>query len=204
MLSASAESPGATALQLRRAAFLDRDGVINIDTAYLHRWEDFRFVPGAVEAMRRLHQAGYALVVVTNQSGIARGFYTEDEYQVLTRHMVQALADQGAPLTAVYHCPHHPGGSVAPYAVECDCRKPSPGMMLRAAAEWHLSLTDSILVGDKASDIEAGRAAGVGALFKVASEHYDEPATTPVTTSQRPDAEHADLLHCVTALLGPA
>ena len=188
----------------RRAAFLDRDGVINIDTAYLHRWEDFQFVPGAVDALRRLRLAGYALVVITNQSGIARGYYTEDDYQALTRQMQRALADQGAPLTAVYHCPHHPGGSVAAYAVECDCRKPQPGMILRAAAEWQLSLPDSILVGDKVSDIEAGRAAGVGANFKVASDQYDVPAATSQAAEAQPEADYADLSHCVAALLGPA
>src|SRR5690606_24232500 len=106
----------------RKAAFLDRDGVINLDRAYVHQWSDFEFVPGAVDAMRRLREAGYVLVVVTNQSGLARGMYTEAQYQALTEQMRQALAEAGAEVAAVYHCPHHPKGSVAELAVECDCR----------------------------------------------------------------------------------
>ncbi len=98
---------------LRKAAFLDRDGVINKDKAYVHRWEDFEFVPGAVEGMRRLQQAGYALMVVTNQSGLALGYYTEDQYQTLTSRLRQELAAQGVTLSGVYHCPHQPQGSVA-------------------------------------------------------------------------------------------
>lgn len=95
---------------LRKAAFLDRDGVINLDRAYVSRWEDFEFVPGAIDAMRSLKQSGFALVVVTNQSGIARGYYTEDQFQALTITMKHALAEAGAAVDAVYHCPHHPVG----------------------------------------------------------------------------------------------
>jgi D-glycero-D-manno-heptose 1,7-bisphosphate phosphatase len=95
-------------LSLRKAVFLDRDGVINIDRAYVSRWDDFEFVPGAVEALRALKNAGFALVVVTNQSGIARGYYTEAQYQALTIEMKRTLAEAGAELDAVYHCPHHP------------------------------------------------------------------------------------------------
>jgi len=109
---------------LRKAAFLDRDGVINKDKAYVHRWEDFEFVPGAVEGMRRLQQAGYALVVVTNQSGLARGYYTEAQYQALTTALREELSRQGVQLDGVYHCPHHPQGSVPHLAVDCDHRLP--------------------------------------------------------------------------------
>lgn len=157
-----------SAPQRARAVFLDRDGVVNVDHGYVGRWEDFEFVPGAVDAMRRLHQAGWRLVVVTNQSGIARGYYTEADYEALTAQMKAELAAAGAPLAAVYHCPHHPKGSVAAYARDCDCRKPAPGMILRAAQELGISLAESVLVGDKASDAQAARAAGVGRVVLVA------------------------------------
>ena len=190
------DGAGASAAAPRQAAFLDRDGVINRDRAYVSRWEDFEFVPGAVDAMRRLKQAGYALVVVTNQSGIARGYYSEAQYQALTAAMQQALANAGAAVDAVYHCPHHPKGKVAELAIDCDCRKPAPGMILRAAKELNLSLPDSILVGDKPSDIEAARAAGVGRAYIVQSDNAE--STTGLAGA---DAAHADLQSCVAALL---
>lgn len=190
------DGAGASAAAPRQAAFLDRDGVINRDRAYVSRWEDFEFVPGAVDAMRRLKKAGYALVVVTNQSGIARGYYSEAQYQALTAAMQQALANAGAAVDAVYHCPHHPKGKVAELAIDCDCRKPAPGMILRAAKELNLSLPDSILVGDKPSDIEAARAAGVGRAYIVQSDNAE--STTGLAGA---DAAHADLQSCVAALL---
>lgn len=180
----------------RKAAFLDRDGVINLDRAYVSRWEDFEFVPGAIDAMRRLKKAGYALVVVTNQSGIARGYYTEAQYQALTAAMKQALADAGVAVDAVYHCPHHAKGEVAELAIDCDCRKPAPGMILRAAKELNLSLADSILVGDKPSDIEAARAAGIGKAYIVQSDNAE--STTDLAGA---DAAYADLQSCVAAFL---
>lgn len=190
------DGAGASAAAPRQAAFLDRDGVINRDRAYVSRWEDFEFVPGAIDAMRRLKQAGYALVVVTNQSGIARGYYSEAQYQALTAAMQQALADAGAAVDAVYHCPHHPKGQLAELALDCDCRKPAPGMILRAAKELNLSLPDSILVGDKPSDIEAARAAGVGRAYIVQSDNAE--STTGLAGA---DAAYADLQSCVAALL---
>lgn len=156
-----------------RAVFLDRDGVVNVDHGYVGRWQDFEFVPGAVDAMRCLHDAGWRLVVVTNQSGIARGYYSEADYEALTERMKAELAAFGAPLAGVYHCPHHPKGTVAAYTRDCDCRKPAPGLILRAAAELGLSLADSVLVGDKASDAQAARAAGVGRVVLVADGAAD-------------------------------
>lgn len=185
---------------LRRAAFLDRDGVINIDSEYLSRWEDFQFIPGSVEAMRLLQQAGYALVVVTNQSGIARGYYSEDDYQLLTRQMRAALQAEGVTLAGIYHCPHHPAGRLAAYAVDCDCRKPRPGLLRQAAAELGLQMDASFLVGDKLSDIQAARAAGVGRAYLVRSGHALQPAETA-----QADGMFADLAACARHLLaGPA
>jgi rfaE bifunctional protein nucleotidyltransferase chain/domain len=180
---------------LRKAVFLDRDGVINLDKAYVHRWEDFVFMPGAVEGMRRLQESGYALVIVTNQSGLARGYYTEAQYQALTVTLREHLSNQGVQLAGVYHCPHHPKGSVPALSIDCACRKPSPGMLLQAVLELGLSLSDSLLVGDKASDIQAARAAGVGKAYLVAS---DNPESGSVPTDA--DGHFASLLDCATQL----
>jgi D-glycero-D-manno-heptose 1,7-bisphosphate phosphatase len=149
-------------LPLRRALFLDRDGVINVDSGYTHRIEDFVFVPGIFELAARGHALGMALVVVTNQAGIGRGLYTEDDFQHLTLWMRERFAERGSPLAAVYHCPFHPEAGVGAYRRESEFRKPNPGMLLQARSELGLDLARSAIVGDKPSDIEAGRRAGVG------------------------------------------
>lgn len=181
---------------LRKAAFLDRDGVINKDRAYVHRWEDFEFVPGAIEGLQKLQDAGYALVIVTNQSGLARGFYTEAQYHALTSAMAEHLAGQGVKLDGVYYCPHHPKGSVPELALHCECRKPAPGMLQQAARELGLSLFDSLLIGDKPSDIEAARAAGVGRTYSVDSDNAE--ASRGVAGA---DAHFASLLDCALHIL---
>jgi D-glycero-D-manno-heptose 1,7-bisphosphate phosphatase len=157
--------------QPRPAAFIDRDGVINEERDYAWRTEDFHLLPGAVAGLQRLQAAGFALVVVTNQAGIGRGYYTEGDFAHLTAHMRALLADQGVALAGVYHCPHHPSAGLGAYRQDCDCRKPRPGMLLRAAQELGLDLPRSVLVGDKLSDIEAGRAAGVRHAVLVTSGH---------------------------------
>ena len=151
--------PGATGR--RRAAFLDRDGVINIDHGYVFRREEFEFVPGTLAACAQLHRQGMLLVVVTNQSGIGRGLYSEDDFRRLSAWMSAEFAAAGAPLAGVYHCPHHPQAALAQFRLACDCRKPAPGLLLAAARELSLDLSRSVLFGDKASDIEAALAAGV-------------------------------------------
>ena len=154
-------------MTLRPAAFLDRDGVLNEDLGYVVRREDFHWLPGAMQALQRLQQAGYALVVVTNQSGVARGLYTLADVHALHADMQQELSAHGVTLTAVYVCPHHPDGVVGAYRQHCDCRKPRPGMILQALREQGLDPARSVLFGDKASDVEAGRAGGLARCVQV-------------------------------------
>lgn len=149
------------------AVFLDRDGVLNEDRGYVHRWEDFSFLPGAIDALRQLQQQGYLLVVITNQSAVARGLCSEADVLALHERMCAFLREQGIELAGIYYCPHHPQGSVSDYAIVCSCRKPEPGMILRAAQEHGIDLARSLLVGDKISDLEAGRAAGIPSLYLV-------------------------------------
>ncbi len=144
------------------AVFLDRDGVINQDTGYVSCIDDFHFIDGAIEALQLLKKKGYSLVVVTNQSGIARGYYSEEQFMQLTEWMDWSLADRDVDLDGIYYCPHHPTAGEAPYRQECNCRKPAPGMLLDAARELDIDLAGSYMVGDKAADMQAARAAGVG------------------------------------------
>jgi D-glycero-D-manno-heptose 1,7-bisphosphate phosphatase len=147
--------------------FFDRDGVLNADIGYLWRKEDFVWMPGAPEAIRLFNQLGWRVVVVTNQSGVARGYYQESDVQSLHAWMNEQLAAQGAHIDSFHFCPHYPQGAQAKYAVECDCRKPGPGMILRGLAEWTADPADCILIGDKESDIAAATAAGIkGYLFE--------------------------------------
>lgn len=152
---------------LKKAIFLDRDGVINRDIGYLGSWNNFEFLPGAQSAMRALCEAGYSIIIVTNQSGIARGYYSIDDYERLTTEMIGSLSECGVSVLAVYYCPHHPTGSVERFAVNCDCRKPAPGMILRAAAEHGIDLASSVFIGDKHTDMQAAASAGVGRAYLV-------------------------------------
>ncbi len=145
----------------RKAVFLDRDGVINEDHGYVYRKEDFEFVDGIFEACQRFQHQGYLLIVVTNQSGIARGMYTEAQFQKLTDWMVERFREQGVTITKVYHCPHHPDFGPA-YERNCDCRKPKPGMILRGIEEFELVPKLCMMVGDKASDMTAAESADLG------------------------------------------
>jgi D-glycero-D-manno-heptose 1,7-bisphosphate phosphatase len=152
------------------ALFLDRDGVINVEKNYVHRIEDFEFVPGIFELCAVATELGLCPVVVTNQAGIGRGYYTEADFQALTTWMLERFRERGIEIGAVYHCPYHPTAGVGEYRRESFDRKPNPGMFLRARDELGLDMAGSILVGDKASDIEAGRAAGVGTLIKLTDD----------------------------------
>lgn len=150
----------------RPALFFDRDGVLNEDYDYVHKVEDFTWVAGAPEAIRYLNDRGWLVFVVTNQSGVARGYYDEAAIHLLHAHMQTELTRIGAHIDDFRHCPHHPKAEVTAYKQECDCRKPGPGMILDLLRAWPVDATRSLLIGDKARDIEAAEAAGLrGHLF---------------------------------------
>ena len=150
---------------LRPALFLDRDGVLNEDPGYVHRWEDFRWIPGAREAVAAFNRAGWWVFVVTNQSGVGRGYYAENDVIALHARMSESLAEIDARIDAYYYCPHHPDARVEAYRhPDPPDRKPNPGMLLRAMAEHPVDVARSLMVGDKDGDVEAGQRAGVRAL----------------------------------------
>ncbi len=150
----------------RPAVFLDRDGVLNVDSGYVHRVEDFAWVDGALEAIRRFNELGYWVFVVTNQSGVARGYYDEAAVDRLHRWMAKEAGRTGARIDDFRYCPHHPEGSLAAYARACACRKPAAGMLHDLMSAWPVDREHSLMIGDKASDMEAARQAGIaGHLF---------------------------------------
>ncbi len=144
------------------AVFLDRDGVINVDHGYVHDEHDFEFIDGVFEACKQLKQMGYQLVLVTNQSGIARGKFSEDRFLSLTQWMDWNFVDNGVEFDGIYYCPHHPEHGIGKYKEDCDCRKPKPGMFISARDFLKIDMAKSVMVGDKAEDLMAADAAGVG------------------------------------------
>jgi D-glycero-D-manno-heptose 1,7-bisphosphate phosphatase len=155
-------------IRVRRAVFVDRDGVLNAAHGVVSRPEDFEWMPGAITALRALRRGGWRLVVVSNQPGIARGLFGPAEYDNLTGWMLAELAQHGVALDAVYHCPHLPDAPLAVWCRHCDCHLPAPGMLRRAARDLKLDLPACVMVGAQASDIAAGRAAGVAACIRIA------------------------------------
>jgi D-glycero-D-manno-heptose 1,7-bisphosphate phosphatase len=178
-----------------KALFLDRDGVINVDYGYVHTPENCEFVDGIFELVRLANAADYRVVVVTNQAGIGRGYFTEAQFAVFMDWMRDAFVREGARLDRVYFCPHHPEAGLGAYRQACACRKPQPGMLNTAKRELDLDMASSLIVGDKLSDLEAGARAGVarGVLF------------APGETAQVPSGimQVASLLD-IGALLRPA
>jgi D-glycero-D-manno-heptose 1,7-bisphosphate phosphatase len=146
----------------KRAIFLDRDGVINVDTGYVGHWDDFEFKEGVFKLLKALSSKGFLLFIVTNQSGIGRGYFSEEQFHILMDKMLAAFSEKKINIDGIYYCPHFESSQMGRYNRRCECRKPKPGMILEAAAEFDLALEGSILIGDKTTDIEAGAAAGVG------------------------------------------
>lgn len=146
---------------MTKPIFLDRDGVITADPPhYAHRIDQLSLIPGSAEAIHLLNKKGFTIIVITNQSGVAKGMYKEEDIHIFNNEMKKKLLEQGAYVDAIYYCPHHPKGIIPEYRKDCDCRKPKPGMLRKAVEEMNLSLDNSYLVGDKWSDIKAGKAVG--------------------------------------------
>lgn len=146
---------------LTPAVFLDRDGVINLDTGYTHKVEELKILPGVAEGCKQLMNAGFELIIVTNQSGIARGLYSEHDYQTFNSALVSQLSQDNVRFLAAYYCPHHQDGKTEGYSYICDCRKPKPGMLLQARREHNIDMQRSYIIGDRASDLQAGENAGL-------------------------------------------
>ena len=150
----------------RPALFLDRDGVLNEDRGFVHRWEDFRWIAGAKDAVAAFNRAGWLVIVVTNQSGVGRGYYSEADMHALHARMREDLAAAGGHIDAFYHAPQHPEAPVEAYRhPDPPLRKPNPGMILQALAEWPIDREASLLIGDKPSDLEAAERAGIRAVL---------------------------------------
>lgn len=137
---------------MNKAIFLDRDGTINVDKHYIYRKEDFEFIPGAIEALKRFKQSGYLLIIITNQSGIARGYYTEEDFIKLNSWMQFILSEMGAGIDKVYYCPHHPDAVIDRYRLVCNCRKPKTGLFHQAVKDFNIDLSRSYAVGDRLRD----------------------------------------------------
>ncbi|MGA9045289.1 D-glycero-beta-D-manno-heptose 1,7-bisphosphate 7-phosphatase [Sulfuricurvum sp.] len=156
---------------MRKALFLDRDGVVNVEKNYLHKIEEFELMDGIIDVCRAYQDQGCLIIIVTNQSGISRGYYTEEDFALLSEWMVKHFKELGITITRIYHCPHHESIDGA-----CECRKPEPGMLLEAQREYDLDMEHSVMIGDNERDIEASLKAGVGINILLSSEATDSQA----------------------------
>lgn len=177
---------------MNKALLLDRDGVINKEINYLHKIEDFEFVEGIFETCRHFFRKEYLIIVITNQAGIGRGFYTEADFVELSKWMVDEFKRNQVEIAQIYHCPYHPTEGVGRYKQDSYNRKPNPGMIFKARDDFRLSLQHSILVGDKEADIEAGINAGVGTNVLVRSGHHsDEDSKADLIIDSVKELPHA-------------
>ena len=154
-----------------KTIFLDRDGVINKEINYLHKISDFEFIDGIFDALKYFQKLDYQIIIITNQSGISRGYYNENDYQVLTKWMLERLHEKGNSILDVFHCPHEPKSN-------CECRKPKPGMIEQAKEKYNIDIKNSWMIGDKEIDIQAANAAGIKNTILVRSGHLIDEANS--------------------------
>jgi D-glycero-D-manno-heptose 1,7-bisphosphate phosphatase len=183
---------------MHKAVFLDRDGTIVEDVGYLSTPDQIKFIPGAIEAIKKLNEAGYKVVVISNQAGVARGLITEDMLQTIDKTLHRFILNGGAHLDGVYYCPHHPEYGVYPYHQACECRKPHPGLIKRAQRDLNLDLSASYMIGDKATDIEAGKRAGTKTILVLSGRGKEEKEKL----KEKPNYVAEDLLSAVKWILG--
>jgi D-glycero-D-manno-heptose 1,7-bisphosphate phosphatase len=175
----------------RPAAFLDRDGVLNVDHGFAHKPEQLEWIEGAPEAVRLLNVAGYYVLVITNQSGIARGYFDEAAVESFHAHMQDGLKAHGAHIDAFYYCPHHPEGIIRSLAVPCRCRKPGTGMLEQAAREWPIDIVASILIGDKDGDMAAAAAFNIrGIKFNSLKDSLPDFVRRELVNRPNPQNQH--------------
>jgi len=187
---------------MKRAIFLDRDGTVNVDVGYLHRLEDLELFPYAADALRLLKRAGYTLVIVTNQSGVAHGLIDPGFVQICHYEMRRRLQPAGADLDALYYCSHHPRGAVKELSIECRCRKPLPGMIEDAVRDLAIDPKQSWVVGDKWLDVNLGRAVGARSILVRTGWGSEQEQKRPA--GQEVDAICDNLIHAVSVILGEA
>jgi D,D-heptose 1,7-bisphosphate phosphatase len=182
---------------MNRAVFLDRDGTINVEVGYLSDLAQLKLIPGAGAAVKRLNETGLKAVLVTNQSGVARGYFSESFVQETHARLEQMLRDEGAWLDGIYYCPHHPTSGSPPYTVDCDCRKPGTGLIDRAARDLAIDVKKSYVVGDKWSDVELGQRAGAHAVLVKSGFTHDDPGNVRPPHVVDPDFVAHDLAEAV-------
>ena len=184
---------------MKKAVFLDRDGTLNVDVGYLHQLEDLELFPWTGDALRLLQRAGYTLIVVTNQSGIARGLIKPEFVEICHAEMRRRLQSAGADLDGLYSCPHHPGGSIAEWSIECRCRKPAPGMVEDAIRDHGIDATRSWVIGDKWLDVQLGQAVGARSILVRTGWGAEQERERPA--GQHVDAICDNLIHAVSVIL---
>jgi D-glycero-D-manno-heptose 1,7-bisphosphate phosphatase len=193
-----------TAAPLRPAVFMDRDGCLTEEVGYVNHPSRIRLLPRTAEAVRRLNEAGIAAVMVTNQAGVARGYFSEETLHAANARMRSELHAGGAHLDGLYVCMHHPREGKPPYRADCDCRKPRPGLLTRAAAELGLDLRTSVMVGDRLSDVAAGQSVGTAGVLVLTGYGRGEWEFRPPTLPIEPDHVAEDLLDAVEWALARA
>ena len=184
----------------RPAVFIDRDGTISEEVGYINHPSRFRLFPYAASAIKLLNERGWLAVIVTNQAGVARGYFSETMIQTVHDNLQQSLRDGGARVDAIYYCAHHPSVGDPPYRQDCDCRKPKPGLVNRAARDLDIALEQSWMVGDRYSDIELARNAGVHAALVLSGYGRGEYESQRASWQHQPDLVSEDLLAAVTSI----